>query len=471
MIKKTKIIATLSDQQSNEEFLKNLFDNGVNVVRINSAHQDIEGAVGLVDSIRKTNDRIAILIDTKGPEVRTSPYGQLEIKKNQFVYIVGNPKEETKGDTIYVTFSEIHKYLSKGDSILIDDGEIELEITGIIGNKIECLVLTDGIVKPKKGVNTPNIDLPLPAVSEKDKTFIEFAIRNRLDFIAHSFVQRASDVIEIKKIIEEADSPIKVIAKIENKSGVDNIESIIEVSDGIMVARGDLGIEIAAEKIPIIQQEIVQKCIKQKKPVIIATQMLHSMITNHRPTRAEISDVATAIFERADAIMLSGETAYGKYPIEAVKTMTRVAIEIENTLKHLPFPEEEIEPTITSTLCKAAIMTASMHDIKTIIADTTSGRTCRYLSALRGQNEIFAMCYDSTVMRQLNLSFGVIAFNISTTKSRDRFLRDAIKNVVKKKDINKEDKVLILGGSFGRDHGATFIEIATPEQILKSPCE
>ncbi len=471
MIKKTKIIATLSDQRSDEKFLKELFDNGVNVVRINTAHQNISGAVGLVERVRKVNDKIALLIDTKGVEVRTSPFGETEIKQNQIIYIIGDPTMETKENTIYVSFTDIHKHLSKDDMILIDDGEIELKITQIIDNKIECLVLTDGIVKPKKGVNTPNIDLPLPAVSEKDRVFIDFAIQNKLDFIAHSFVQRASDILEIKEILEKAGSPIKVIAKIENKSGVDNIESILEVSDGIMVARGDLGIEIAAEKIPIIQQDIVQKCIKHKKPVIIATQMLHSMISNYRPTRAEISDVATAIFERADAIMLSGETAFGKYPIEAVKTMTRVAVEIENTLSHLPFPKEEIEPTITSTLCKAAIMTASMHGIKTIIADTTSGRTCRYLSALRGQNEIFAMCYDSTVMRQLNLSFGIIAFNIKTTKSRDRFLRDAIKNVVQKKDINSKDKVLILGGSFGRDHGATFIEIASPEQILKSPCE
>ncbi len=470
MIKKTKIIATLSDQRSDEDFLKELFDNGVNVVRINTAHQDIIGAIGLVERVRRVNDKIALLIDTKGPEVRTSPFGQTEIKQNQLVYVIGDPTKETINDTIYVTYSEIHKYLTKGDSILIDDGEIELKITNIIDNRIECIVLTDGIVKPKKGVNTPNIDLPLPTVSEKDKIFIDFAIKNKLDFIAHSFVQKASDIIEIKEILEKAGSPIKVIAKIENKSGVDNIESIIEVSDGIMVARGDLGIEIAAEKIPIIQQEIVQKCIKHKKPVIIATQMLHSMITNFRPTRAEISDVATAIFERADAIMLSGETAFGKYPIEAVKTMTRVAVEIENTLNHPPFPKDEIEPTITSTLCQAAIMTASMHNIKTIIADTTSGRTCRYLSALRGKNEIFAMCYDSTVMRQLNLSYGIIAFNINITVSRDRFLKDAVKNVVRKKNIDPNDKVLILGGSFGRNHGATFIEIATPEQILIGPC-
>lgn len=470
-MKKTKIIATLSDIRSDEDFLKELFESGVNVVRINTAHQNIQGAVGLVERVRKVNDKVAILIDTKGPEVRTSPFGETEIKQNQVVFIIGDPTRETSLDTIFVTYPDLYKHVAHGDSILIDDGEIELSVLAVENEKIKCLVLNDGIVKPKKGVNTPNIELPLPAVSEKDRVFIDFAIANDLDFIAHSFVQRASDIFEIKEILSQKGSPIKVIAKIENKAGVDNIDAIIEASDGIMVARGDLGIEIAAEKIPIIQQEIVRKCIFYKKPVIIATQMLHSMITNHRPTRAEISDVATAIFERADAIMLSGETAYGKYPVESVKTMSRVAKEIEQNLKHLPFSENDSEATITSTLCQAAIMTASTHEIHTIIADTTSGRTCRYLSALRGQNDIYAMCYNTTVMRQLNLSYGIVAFKIETTKSHDRFLRSAIKKVVQKKNINPDEKVLILGGSFGRDHGATFIEIATPEQIIKESCE
>ncbi|NCA80668.1 MAG: pyruvate kinase, partial [Sphingobacteriia bacterium] len=242
------------------------------------------------------------------------------------------------------------------------------------------------------------------------------------------------------------------------------------VSDGIMVARGDLGIEIPGEQIPVIQQNIVKKCIRAKIPVIIATQMLHSMINNYRPTRAEISDVATAIFERTDALMLSGETAYGKYPVEAVKVMTRVALEVETELDYLPFEQEKNIDDLTSTLCKAAIMTTSNHGIKNIIADTTSGKTCRYISALRGRNHIYAMCYDEKVMCQLNLSYGVIAHKIESTRSHDRFLRSAISMILEQSEIDPKENVLIIGGSFGRAHGVTFIEIASPELILSEQC-
>ncbi len=471
MLKKTKIIATLSDIRSDELFLKELFDNGVNVVRINTAHQDIEGAGKLIKRIRSVNDKIAILFDTKGPEVRTAAKGEVFINTGDTVKIVGNTDIEISEGIIPVSYSELYKFVNVDDLILIDDGEIELKVVAIDDCIIECIVVVGGMVKPKKGVNIPNVELPLPALSEKDKEFIVFAMEQKIAFIAHSFVQRASDVLQIREILDLQKSKIKIISKIENRAGVDNIDSIIAVSDGIMVARGDLGIEIPGEQIPVIQQNIVKKCIRAKIPVIIATQMLHSMINNHRPTRAEISDVATAVFERVDALMLSGETAYGKYPIEAVKIMTKVALEVEAELSHLPFDEDLNVDTLTSTLCNAAIMTTSNHGIRNIIADTTSGRTCRYLSALRGQNHIYAMCYDEVVMRQLNLSFGVIAHKIESTNSHDRFLKNAISMIIDRKEINSKDKVLIIGGSFGRAHGVTFIEIASPELILSEKCK
>lgn len=470
MIKKTKIIATLSDKRSDEPFLKELFDNGVNVVRINTAHQEMEGARMLIKRIRSVNDKIAILIDTKGPEVRTAAKGEVLVRKDEIVKIVGNYQMEISEMGIPVSYSDLYKYVKINHLILIDDGEIELKVIEVIDDEIHCQVIIGGLIKSRKGVNVPNVELPLPALSEKDKEFIQFAIDQKIAFIAHSFVQKASDVLQIKEILDAHNSKIKVISKIENRAGVDNIDLIIAVSDGIMVARGDLGIEIPGEQIPVIQQNIVKKCIRAKIPVIIATQMLHSMINNYRPTRAEISDVATAIFERTDALMLSGETAYGKYPVEAVKVMTRVALEVETELDYLPFEQEKNIDDLTSTLCKAAIMTTSNHGIKNIIADTTSGKTCRYISALRGRNHIYAMCYDEKVMCQLNLSYGVIAHKIESTRSHDRFLRSAISMILEQSEIDPKENVLIIGGSFGRAHGVTFIEIASPELILSEQC-
>ncbi|MDD2345020.1 MAG: pyruvate kinase [Bacteroidales bacterium] len=469
-MKKTKIIATLSDQKSDEPFLKELFDNGVNVVRINTAHQDIEGAERLIKRIRSVNDKIAILIDTKGPEVRTAAKGEVLLVKDEMIKVLGNSQMEISEMGIPVSYSELYKYVKVDDLILIDDGEIELKVIKIENAEILCRVIIGGLVKSRKGVNVPNVELPLPVLSEKDKEFIQFAMDQKIAFIAHSFVQRASDVLQIKEILNAHKSKVKVISKIENRAGVDNVDLIIAVSDGIMVARGDLGIEIPGEQIPVIQQNIVNKCIRAKIPVIIATQMLHSMINSHRPTRAEISDVATAVFERTDALMLSGETAYGKYPIEAVKVMTKVALEVEAELDHLPFEQEKGVDTFTSTLCKAAILTTSNHSIQNIIADTTSGKTCRYISALRGRNHIYAMCYDQTVMRQLSLSYGVIAHKIESTSSHDRFLRSAISMIIAQKEIDPTENVLIIGGSFGRAHGVSFIEIASPELILSEQC-
>ncbi|MDD2563379.1 MAG: pyruvate kinase [Salinivirgaceae bacterium] len=333
MLKKTKIIATISDKRCEVDFLKTLFDNGMNVVRLNTAHLDLEKAEKIITNVRKVSNRIAILIDTKGPEIRTSGNGkEITVKTGDKVLFYGDPKGETEDGKIFVSYRNITDVVKKGDLLLIDDGEIEFQVVENKTKYLDCVATNNGVVKLRKGVNIPNVEIDLPTLSNKDLEFIQFAINKNIDFIAHSFVRTKQDVIDIKNILKKADSPIKVIAKIENRQGIDNIDEILDVVYGVMVARGDLGIEIPAERIPVVQRALITKCVESKKPVIIATQMLHTMIEHPRPTRAEVSDVAGAIYQRADAIMLSGETASGLYPAESVRTMTEIAYEVESIL-------------------------------------------------------------------------------------------------------------------------------------------
>lgn len=405
MLKKTKIVATISDKRCNEVFLQQLFDAGMNVVRLNTAHQNIEQAKKVVDMVRKVSDRIAILVDTKGPEIRTSSKGsEIEIETGDTLRVYGNPEGESGNGNLFISYVNICQDISKGSYLLIDDGEIELRVVENKGTYLECQATNSGVIKFRKSVNIPNTPIKLPSLTQKDIEFIGFAIEYDLDFIAHSFVRTKEDVIDIKKIIKKHNSKIKVIAKIENQQGVDNIDEILEHTYGIMVARGDLGIEIPAEKIPAIQRLLINKCLETKKPVIIATQMLHSMIEHPRPTRAEINDIASAIYSRADAIMLSGETAYGQYPLDAVKTMTNVAREVEKMLNADPeIKLTQVHNQVTATLARSAVRACSSLPIKAIVADTMTGRTGRYLSAFRGTVPVYAMCYNLTIMRQLAL--------------------------------------------------------------------
>jgi len=330
-----------------------------------------------------------------------------------------------------------------------------------------CQATNAGVIKFRKSVNIPNVCINLPSLSDKDRDFILFAIENNLDFIAHSFVRSKQDVLDIKEIIKSHKSDIKIIAKIENQQGVDNIDEILDHTYGIMVARGDLGIEIPAEKIPGIQRKLIKKCIESKKPVIIATQMLHTMIEHPRPTRAEVSDVANAIYQHSDAIMLSGETAYGAYPVDAIKIMTSIAREVEQTLQaDASINLTRIHNPLTATLARSAVSACDSLPIKAIIIDTMSGRTGRYLSAFRGKVPIYSMCYNKTVMRQLALSFGVMADYMKPRVSRESFLFEAISILIDKKKITGEDMVLVVGGSFGPTEGASFMEISQAKNLL-----
>ncbi|HBI80597.1 MAG TPA: pyruvate kinase [Bacteroidales bacterium] len=468
MLKRTKIVATISDKRCDVDFIRSLYQAGMNVARLNTAHMNPESAKKLIDNIRKVSDDIAILVDTKGPEIRTSSNGvEINVETGMQIKVIGNPDGASQGDTIYVSYVNISSEVSIGNTILIDDGEIELKVIDKHDQTLICKATNSGTIKLRKSVNIPNVHINLPSLTEKDKAFVQFAIENNIDFIAHSFVRNKHDILEIKEILNEHNSPIKIIAKIENQQGVDNIDEILDHAYGIMVARGDLGIEIPAEKLPIIQLHIVRKCIESKKPVIIATQMLHTMIEHPRPTRAEISDIANAIYQRTDAIMLSGETAYGQYPIEAVEVMTRVAREVEETQESdMTLNLVRIKNEVTATLAKAAVRACSSLPIKAIIVDTLTGRTGRYLSAFRGRIPVYAICYKQHVMRELALSYGVEAIYMEPRTSRDHFLTDAINAMLERRKIDSEDMVLIIGGSFGPSNGASFMEISKVKNLI-----
>lgn len=462
MKKFTKIVATISDRKCEQEFLKELFEEGVNVVRLNTAHQGRAEALKVVENVRAVSSNIALLLDTKGPEVRTKGIEEdVSVKTGDVLFLTGDEEIEARKDLFKVNYSDLYSDLSIEDRILIDDGDIELIVIDKIDSELKLEVLNDGIIKNNKSVNIPGVSISLPALSEKDRDFILFAIENDIDFIAHSFVRKKEDVKEVQDILDEHNSNIKIIAKIENQEGVDNIDEILDNVYGIMVARGDLAIEIPAERIPVIQKRIVNKCIESKKPVIIATQMLHSMIEHPRPTRAEVTDIANAVYNRTDAIMLSGETAYGKYPIEAVQTMVKVAREIEK--EHVANESQNlvrINNEVTAVLARAAVHACKRIPVSAIITDTLTGRTARYVSAFRGNIPVYARCYKKNVMRELALSYGVDPDFVEKKESRDEFVKESLESMLKKRYVTPQDQVLIIGGSFGRSQGATFMEIS-----------
>ena len=478
MLKHTKIVATISDKKCEVDFLKKLFDEGMNVVRMNSAHLDEEGFLKIINNVRQVSYRIALLIDTKGPEIRTTvAHEDILLKTGDVIRVEGNPQGISSREAIYVSYTNLTQRMEVGKDILIDDGEVDLKVTEVHDNHLICISQNDGVVGSRKSVNIPDVRIDLPSLTEKDKENIIFAIKNDVDFIAHSFVRSKQDVLDVKKILEEHDSHIKIIAKIENQEGVDNIDEILSEAYGIMVARGDLGIEVAQEKIPAIQRALIRKAIHHKKPVIVATQMLHSMIHNPRPTRAEITDIANAIYYRTDAVMLSGETAYGKYPVEAVRTLTQVARESEKSKLsendiRVPFMQDDRE--VTSFLAKQAVKSAAKLKTKAIITDSHTGRTARVLAAFRGSKPVFAMATSERLARELALSYGVWAEHqpgegIENTKeSRRAYFEDAIRKLIDYKMINKEDRVAYLGGSFGETGGTTYLDINEAGKILEA---
>ena len=480
MRKKTKIVATISDLRCDVDFLKRLFDNGMNVIRINTAHASFEGAKKVIENTRKVSETIAILIDTKGPEIRTQPLDKkLPVQYGDIIKIAGSKSSKSTKDLIYVNYEHFVRDIPEGSKILIDDGDLELIVEKKYSDFLECKVMNNGFIQGRKSVNIPSAHIKLPALSKKDIQFINFAVEQNLDFIAHSFVRKKEDIIAVQTILDSLESDIKIIAKIENKEGVDNIEEILDSAYGVMVARGDLAIEISPQKLPLVQKHIVDIAIKKRRPVIVATQMLHTMIENPRPTRAEVNDIANAIFDGTDAVMLSGETAYGKYPLESVQMMKSIAKEIESSTKTFKSgleasvlkratntPKQNINDKISAQLTKLAIEASEELDVKAIIADTTSGRTIRALAAYRGEHTIYAQCYNKATMRKLSLSYGVHVNYIEETKSHSSFIKSALNNLVHKETFHKDSTVVVVAGNFGRSAGVSYMEIATVQNML-----
>ncbi len=465
--KLTKIVATISDQRCDAGFLKTLYEAGMNVVRINTAHQQLEGSQRVVDAVRSVSDQIAILVDTKGPEIRTTTARDpIPVEVGEMIRVYGNPDKPSVPGAISVSYAGFVDVLIPGNRILIDDGEIELVVREKQSDYLICEVSNQGLIKSRKSVNTPGISIDLPALNEKDLTYIDFAVKNDLEFIAHSFVRRKEDVMAIQQVLEEKQSKIKIIAKIENQEGVDNIQEILNHVYGVMIARGDLGIEIPAERIPGISRKLISACIQRKKPVIVATQMLHTMIEHPRPTRAEISDVANAIYNGTDAIMLSGETAYGQYPVEAVKTMTRVALEVESVKVNPDYTISSIDNEIAAFLANMAVQASNELNTRAVILDTLTGRTARYLSAFRNRNSIFAACYNPRVVRELALSYGVYPFLIEPKVHTDAFKREVASYLINRGEISMQNRVILVGGSFGPRKGASFLEISRVSDLV-----
>ena len=451
-MKKTKIVCTMGPNTDNREIMKELALNGMDVARFNFSHGDHaehKKRLEILESVREElGIPIASLLDTKGPEIRTGKLkdGKKVTLKEGDLYTLTTEEivgDETRG---YINYAGLAEDVKPGDRILIDDGLIELQVREVRGHDIVCRIENGGELGEKKGVNVPGVRIKLPALTDKDKEDIRFGVDAGFDFVAASFVRNADAIREIREILDEKGSAMQIIAKIENEEGIENIDSIIEASDGIMVARGDMGVEIPAEKVPHIQKMIIRKCNLACKVVITATQMLDSMIRNPRPTRAEVSDVANAVYEGTDAVMLSGETAMGSYPIEAVRMMSQIAEESEKYLDYTFYQKRKVSAenlrNISNTVCYSSVATASDLEAPVIVAPSVSGFTTRMLSKWRPKALIAGLSPSMTVVRQMQLYWGVKPFHARRAESTDALLAASVE-LLKEKGIVKEGETVV----------------------------
>ena len=455
-MRSTKIICTMGPNTDKKTVMKSLVKNGMNVARFNFSHGDHEEQrerMNLLKNVREELDRpVAILLDTKGPEIRTGLLeGGKKVTLREGSEFILYTEEMTGNETgCCVTYPGLAKDVKPGDRILIDDGLIELKVKQIKSGNIVCHVENGGELGERKGVNVPNVKVKLPAVTEKDIDDILFGIQQDIDFIAASFIRSAKGVKEIRKILKENHAEhISIIAKIENAEGVENIDEIIEASDGIMVARGDLGVEIPAQEVPHIQKMIIKKCNERYVPVITATQMLDSMIRNPRPTRAEVTDVANAIYDGTDAIMLSGETAIGKYPVEALKMMAHIAASSEKYATYEVCRNRNVlasERVISNALSLSTVSTAELLNAKAIIAPTMGGFTAMMLSEWRPKCPIIAMSPNRDVLRKMQLCWGIIPIQAVRETSTDELMEHSVEIAKKKGLVEPGDTVVITVG-------------------------
>jgi len=473
-MKKTKIICTMGPNTDDKNIMRELAKNGMDVARFNFSHGDHEEHLGRLEVLREVRKEldipVAALLDTKGPEIRTGLLKdgkKVALKEGQTFTLT--TRDVVGDDTItHINYSGLNEDVAAGNKILIDDGLIELDVVEVNGTDIVCKVVNGGELGEKKGVNVPNVKIKLPALTEKDKEDILFGIRQGFDFIAASFVRTADCIREIKEILEEHGSNMRVIAKIENAEGIENLDAIIEASDGIMVARGDMGVEIPAEKVPYIQKTIIRKCNEACKTVITATQMLDSMIRNPRPTRAEVTDVANAVYDGTDAVMLSGETAMGKYPVEALKMMATIVEDSESHLDYAAYRQRKVSESntknVSNAVCFASVSTAHDLGATAIIAPSISGFTTRMLSKWRPSATIIGMSPSMTTVRQMQLQWGVTPVWSRRADTTDELIESSAEELKSRGMVHVGDTTVITAGvvTYSRRH-----EAATETNIMR----
>ncbi|HLP79186.1 MAG TPA: pyruvate kinase [Acidobacteriota bacterium] len=467
--KLTKIVCTVSDMRCDPVFIKDLFESGMDVVRLNTAHQTPEGTLVTIKNVRQVSERIPLMLDTKGPEVRTRPSAEPHTVKIGDIITIRGDEKDSVGANINVNYNNFAKDIPVGARVLIEEGKIVLLVKEKKDDSLICVSETNGAIKAKKQVNVPGVKLNQPTLSKKDMEYIEFACQHDLDFIAHSFVRNKQDVLTLQAELDKRNSKIKIIAKIENQEGIDNIDEILDHVYGVMVARGDLGVEVPAAQVPMVQKMLIKKCIKRAKPVIVATHMLESMIKNASPTRAEVSDVANAILDGTSALMLSGETAYGDFPLEAVRTMASISKELEYKKSDLKFGDlEYISDDQTTIMAKSAIAAAVSLNAAGIVVPTLTGNAARILSSFRSKKRIFAKCYDKRVMRELALSYGVsVSFFENGHKTMDHLVADGLSQLIEAQKLVPEDLVVIFGRTPGHQPThANFLEVSTVKECL-----
>ncbi len=458
MMRKTKIICTLGPAVDDEEKLEQLIKAGMNVARLNFSHGDYEEQGNRVAMFKKVRQKlqypVALLLDTKGPEIRIGKFKTDEVMVQEgATFTLVNEEIEGDNTKVSVSYKNLYNEIEVGTKILVNDGLIELKVQEFKDKDIICKVINGGKLSNRKSINIPNSKINLPSMTEKDIADIKFGIENNFDYIAASFIRTPEDIINIKKVLKEnGGEQLKVIAKIENRQGIDNFDKILEVADGIMVARGDLGVEIPMEEVPIRQKEFISKCCRAGKPVITATQMLESMVNNPRPTRAEVSDVANAIYDQTSAIMLSAESAAGKYPVECVKTMDRIAKSVEGSIKYWKrFKNREYElagnKDYEYNLNYSTCMTAMNLDTKAIFAYTNTGRTVKNLAGFLPKCPIYGITDNMVIYKQLSLVFGVRPIYVEHKESIDDMIREGVDIAQQVGIIKKGDLVVIAGGA------------------------
>ena len=476
MLRKTKIICTLGLAVDNEDMIRALIRTGMNAARFNFSHGSHEehlNRLNLLKSVRDSMGRpVAAILDTKGPEIRIRSFETKSISLEAGDSFTLTTREvQGNGSLVSVTYPELHKEVSVGQEILIDDGLVALKVEEINGQDIRCVVENGGALSANKSINIPGVHIHLPALTEKDVSDIRFGVENDFDFIAASFVRRAADVQAVREVLDRfGGQEVRIIAKIENQEGVDNIDEILEAADGIMVARGDLGVEIPAAKVPILQKQIIRKGLQAGKPVITATQMLDSMMRNPRPTRAEVSDVANAVFDGTSCVMLSGETAGGKYPLEALTAMVNIVEEAEQSIhywrqfeKRRVIPASNINDAITHTCC----LTAKDLEAKAILAATNSGRTARMICRFRPACPVAALTMHEKVRRQLAICWGVIPFLTGEVTSTDRIFSLSAEVALKERLVQNGDTVVITAGvPLGKSGSTNLIKAAIVNEEL-----